>query len=202
MLFLFNKRYFGDTNQWGQCVHVYVKCNDVISVPVSERDECRCAIHSFQGKAIFVVVAKAKKKVCSRTTPMLCVNNQGLTYGVKPCNWSDASKGRLAPSAGCTMPHGASDPNLEKGLEGGQYGCLWVGSRTHIQKKKMEVMECPDWMTPSECPSWYTSAALFPTIKGKLKPQMNEMNMWPFHITIQDKVPLHAVLAEWGWWWG
>lgn len=31
----------------------------------------------------------------------LCVNNQGLTCGVKPRNWSDTSKRRLPPSPSC-----------------------------------------------------------------------------------------------------
>lgn len=39
----------------------------------------------------------------------LCVNNQGLTCGVKPCNWSDTSKRRLAPSLGGKTLHGASE---------------------------------------------------------------------------------------------
>lgn len=39
----------------------------------------------------------------------LCVNNQGLTCGVKPRNWSDTSERRLPPSVGGKTLHGASE---------------------------------------------------------------------------------------------
>lgn len=41
----------------------------------------------------------------------LWVNNQRLTCGVKPCNWSDTSKGQLAPHSHSETLHGANRPD-------------------------------------------------------------------------------------------
>lgn len=44
-----------------------------------------------------------------------CVNNQGLTCGVKPCNWSDTSKGRLPPSLGSKNAAWSKQDRRERG---------------------------------------------------------------------------------------
>jgi len=45
----------------------------------------------------------------------LCVNNQGLTCGVKPRNWSDTSKRRPPPSLSRETLHGASKTDRRGG---------------------------------------------------------------------------------------
>lgn len=95
-----------------------------------------------------------QRRVFPAELHQLCVNNQGLTCGVKPCNWSDTSKRWLAPSLGGKTLHGAS-----KADRGGRFTHTHIHkhTQTHTGQEK-EVMGCPDWMTLWECLFCHTSA--------------------------------------------
>lgn len=90
----------------------------------------------------------------------LCVNNQGLTCGVKPRNWSDTSKRRLPPSLGGKALHGASKTDRRGASSHTRIDTdrpSHTHTYTHMGQEK-EVMGCPDWMTLWECLFCHTSA--------------------------------------------
>lgn len=57
-----------------------------------------------------------QKRVFPAELHQLCVNNQALTCGVKPCNWSDTSKRRLAPSPSGKTLHASNKADKGGGL--------------------------------------------------------------------------------------
>lgn len=63
----------------------------------------------------------------------LCVNNQGLTCGVKPHNWSDTSKRRLPPSLGGKTLRGAGKADGGWG-GGGPHTCIDTDRLSHTTK--------------------------------------------------------------------
>lgn len=78
-----------------------------------------------------------QKRVFPAELHQLCVNNQALTCGVKPCNWSDTSKRRLAPSQSGKTPH-ASNKGDKRGVGGGGGGarsctCIDTDLRSHTK---------------------------------------------------------------------
>lgn len=71
-----------------------------------------------------------QKRVFPAELHQLCVNNQALTCGVKPCNWSDTSKRRLAPS-----PSGKTLHASNKTDKGGVCSCtcIYTDMHCHVQ---------------------------------------------------------------------
>lgn len=125
-----------------------------------------------------------QRRVFPAELHQLCVNNQGLTCGVKPCNWSDTSKRRLAPSLGGKTLHGAS-----KADRGGRFTHTHIHkhTQTHTGQEK-EVMRLDDTVgVPILSYKCFLCLSFF-AISGKWMTKMfivvqrQWMNTWNEHV--------------------